>query len=57
MRFSPGHHSLDKHSTVTMGIASAADDTRHALKMGRMYEAKKRSDKHHTIVYKEREHL
>lgn len=57
MRFSPGHHSLDKYSTVTMGIASAADDTRHALKMGRMCKAKKRSDKHHTTVYKEREHL
>lgn len=46
-----------QYSTVTMGIASAADDTRHILKMGRMCKAMKRSCKHHTIVYKELEHL
>lgn len=55
MRFSPGRYSPD--NTVTTGIASAADDTRHTLKVGRMYEAIKRSCKHHTIVYKELEHL
>lgn len=51
MRFSPGRYSPD--NTVTTGIASAADDTRHTLKVRRMYEAIKRSCKHHTIVYKD----